>query len=87
MGLVQRIEDRLIRKARSRARPIVVRIFNHLKRRYPDPRIHWDDYRFRALMPSDTVALEVYNHLFLGRVSERFAMDVRLDQENWIWIS
>jgi hypothetical protein len=87
MGLVQKIESHLLRNARRRARPIVVRIYDHLQRRFSDPRIRWDDYRFRALMPSDTVALEVYNHLFLGRVSERFNLDVRLDQTNWIWIS
>jgi hypothetical protein len=71
MGLVQRLENHLIRNARRHARPIVVRIYDHLQRCFSDPRIRWDDYRFRALMPNDEVALDVFNHLFMGRVSER----------------
>lgn len=36
MGLVQRIENYLIRNARRRARPIVIRLYDDLKKRFPD---------------------------------------------------
>jgi hypothetical protein len=87
MGLVQRLENHLIRNARRHARPIVVRIYDHLQRRFPDPRIQWDDYRFRVIPPNEKYALKIFNHMFEGRISERFGVDLRLDQNNVIWIS
>ena len=86
MGLVQRIENYLIRRARRRARPIVVKVFDHIKRRFPDPRIRWDDYRFRVAPPNGKIALEIFNHMFERNFSEKYGVGLRLDQNDHIWI-
>ena len=86
MAWVQRFEDHLIRRARRRARPIVVRIYDCLKRRFTDPRIRWDDYRFRVIPPDGTTALRIFNHMFEGHFVEKYGVGLRLDQNDHIWI-